>query len=65
MEVHISNKKEEADRVVPESQQGPIEVVPAHEKSFAASPPQAASPDPTAEINVLAEENKRKPRLAD
>ena len=46
MGVHICNKKQEAANLMPESQPGPIEEVPAvlaHEESFATSPPQAAS----------------------
>ena len=54
MGVHICNKKREAANVVPESQQGLIEDVPAHEELFATSPPQAASPE---NDGVLAEEN--------
>ena len=48
MGVHICNKKQEAANLMPESQPGPIEEVPAvlaHEESFATSPPQAASPE--------------------
>ena len=41
--------------MVPESQPGPIEDVPAHEESSATSPPQAASPE---NDDVLAEKNR-------
>ncbi len=42
---------------MPEGQPGLIEDLPAHGEAFAASPLQVASPDPTAENDVLAEQN--------
>jgi len=44
MAIHIRKKQQEANSVVPESQLGPIDNVPAHAEACPASLAQAASP---------------------